>query len=184
MANSPISSTLSAMYFSYSPESTGIHRGDKVDVLFSIDINEWQDRKNVQLIVRDIKVSKSKKMQSDFERARFNEIRLGATYSDDENVLPERSDFAAVYTLIQNASRQGQTTFSHGELLRLLNTQQTQRKISYVKLKFIIMVFKEMNLLTIEESESEVYSFKLHYSSTKQNLDKSNILKKLRSQIR
>ncbi len=175
---------LSAMYFSYSPESLGIYRGDKVDVLFSIDINEWQDRKSVQLIIRDIKVSKSKKMLSDFERARFNEIRSGATYTEDENVLPERSDFAAVYTLIQNASRQGQTTFSHSELIRLLNTPQSKRKIGYVKLKFIIMVFKEMNLLSIDEPESEVYLFKLHYSSTKQNLDKSNILRKLKSQIR
>mgnify|MGYP003311159312 CR=1 FL=1 len=56
--------------------------------------------------------------------------------------------------------------------------------IGYVKLKFIIMIFKEMNILQIDEFEDEKYRFKLQYSTTKKNLNKSSILKKLRSQMR
>ena len=177
-------SLIHAMYFSNSPESLGIYTGDKVDVLFSIDINEWQDRKNVQLIVRDIKVSSSKKSRYNLEKARFKEIYSGAAYTEEECVLPDRSDFVAVYTLIQNAARQGQNSFSHNRLISMLEKSNPKQKIGYIKLKFIIMIYKEMNLLTIEEPTEEVYTFTLHYSSTKQNLEKSNILKKLRTQIR
>ena len=46
------------------------------------------------------------------------------------------------------------------------------------------MVFKEMNLLQIDEFEDEKYRFKLQYSTAKKNLNKSSILKKLRSQMR
>ena len=77
----------------------------------------------------------------------------------------------------------GVDTFTHKELLNKLSTAGTT-DIGYVKLKFIIMIFKEMNILQIDEFEDEKYRFKLHYSTTKKNLSKSSILKKLRSQMR
>ena len=40
------------------------------------------------------------------------------------------------------------------------------------------------NLLQIDEFEDEKYRFKLQYSTAKKNLNKSSILKKLRSQMR
>ena len=54
--------------------------------------------------------------------------------------------------------------------------------LSYIKMKFMIMIMREMNILTIEEIENEFYIFKLNNNSTKTDLDKSNILKKLRAQ--
>ena len=176
--------SLSSMFFGTSPDMLGISVGDKIDVLFSIDINEWQDRKSVQLIIRDLKLTKSKKKERDLFLERFNEIRLGATFSESENVLPTRHDFAAVYTFVQNSARMEQTVFSMKELLHKLSYAHSGVNIGYVKLKFIIMIFKEMNLITIEEREGEVYEFKMHYVPGKINLDKSSILRKLRTQIR
>jgi hypothetical protein len=46
------------------------------------------------------------------------------------------------------------------------------------------MVFIEMNLVVVEEIADDVYHFEIKYSSSKSNLDKSSILKRLRSQIR
>lgn len=175
-------SSVGAMFFSNSPKDLGISVGDKIDLLFSIDINEWQDRRNVQLIVRDIKVSCTKKMQNELSKARFDEIRAGATFSADEKIIPERSDFVEVYKFVQNSIRQGKDIYSHKDMISRLS--QEGLDINYVKLKFIIMVFREMNLLTVDEVENEVYRFSIHYSSTKKNLDKSSILRKLRSQLR
>ena len=177
-------SSVSAMYFSNSPQSLGVYTGDKVDVLFSIDINEWLDRKSVQLIVRDIKVARSKKEENELERQRFEEIKSGGVFSRDENVLPEREDFVTVYKFIQNALRQGQDTFSHKELMNKLDQTALECSMNYLKLKFIIMIFKEMNVINIDEPEDEKYIFKIYYSSIKKNFEKSNILRRLRSQIR
>ena len=47
-------STISAIYFSNSPSSLGVYVGDKIDVLFNIDVNEWGGRECVQLIIRDL----------------------------------------------------------------------------------------------------------------------------------
>jgi hypothetical protein len=88
-----------------------------------------------------------------------------------------------VYKFLQNSLHAGTDTFTHRDLISKLASNST-REIGYVKLKFIIMVFKEMNLLQIDEFEDEKYRFKLHYSTAKKNLSKSSILRKLRSQMR
>ena len=178
-------SSISAMYFSNSPADLGICTGDKVDILFNLGINEWQDRKNVQLIIRDIKISMSSEKQYKRNRQIFEDIKGGATFSSDDGYFPEREDFVTVYKFLQNSLYAGVDTFTHKDLLtKLSNSNSSAGEIGYVKLKFMIMVFKEMNLLQIDEFEDEKYRFKLQYSTAKKNLNKSSILKKLRSQMR
>ena len=177
-------SSISAMYFSNSPADLGICTGDKVDILFNLGINEWQDRKNVQLIIRDIKISMSSEKQYKYNRQKFEDIKAGATFSSDDAYFPEREDFVTVYKFLQNSLYAGVDTFTHKDLLTKLSNNSSSGEIGYVKLKFIIMVFKEMNLLQIDEFEDEKYRFKLQYSTAKKNLNKSSILKKLRSQMR
>ncbi len=174
----------SAMYFSNSPDSIDVHRGDKVDILCNIAINEWQDRKSVQLIIRDMKVALSLEDQNKKNKMRFEEIKSGATFSLNENVIPEREDFVAVYKFVQNSLHTGIDTFSHKDLISKISVFDPKAKIGYIKLKFIIMIFREMNLIQIEEQMEEIYKFSLHYSVTKKDLSKSSILKRLRSQIR
>ena len=66
-------------------------------------------------------------------------------------------------------------------MLRKLKTVY-KGKIGYVKLKFIIRIFQELNLLGIAENEEEIYNFTLKFSNTKTDLEKSNLLRKLRFQ--
>ena len=175
--------TLSAMYFSNSPESLNIFVGDKVDVLFNLDVNEWGGRESAQLIVRDIKPSVSEKKKYEIEKARFEEIRNGASFTAEENVLPDREDFAAVYRFIQSSVRSGVDVISHKDIISRIRVADEGSNIGYVKLKVIIMVFTELNIVGIENLPDETYKFKLHYSTTKAKLEKSTLLRRLRSQM-
>ena len=114
----------------------------------------------------------------------FEDIKAGANFSAEDGYFPEREDFVAVYKFLEGALYSGADTFTHKDLLTKLANTNPSCDIGYVKLKFMIMVFKEMNLLQIDEFEDEKYRFKLQYSSSKKNLNKSSILKKLRSQMR
>ncbi len=174
-------STVTAMYFSNSLESLGIYNGDRIDVLCNIDINEWLGRKSVQLIVKDIKISCSQACGCSSARERFYEIWNGAQFTEEENILPSRDDFVAVYKFIVTSARAGICEFSHRELsIKLSNTYKTTG-IGYIKLKIIIKVLKELNLLGIDEFEQEKYRFTVRYTQ-KTNLDKSNLLRRLRNQ--
>ena len=175
--------TLSAMYFSNSPSSLGIYVGDSVDVLFNIDINEWNGRESVQLIIRDIKTSKSQQDITRREHERFLEIKGGATFTVSENVLPSREDFAAVYKLMLSSLRSGINTLSHREIISRLTNSHGERSIGYIKLKIIVMVLKELNIVTLDEISDEVYKFNIHYTTNKTDLDRSTLLRRLRQQL-
>ncbi|MBQ7326164.1 MAG: single-stranded-DNA-specific exonuclease RecJ [Clostridia bacterium] len=175
--------TLSAMYFSNSPDSLGVYVGDKVDVMFNLDLNEWGGRESAQLIVRDLKPSVSEKEKQRGELDRFEEIRCGAPFTPEEDIIPSREDFAAVYRLVQASVRSGIDVLKHRDILSRIKGSDSSVSINYAKLKVIIMVFKELNIVSIEDLSDEVYKFKLHYSTTKAKLDKSTLLRRLRSQM-
>ncbi len=170
---------ITAMYFSNSPEEIGVFVGEHVDVLFNLDVNEWYGRKSAQLIVRDIKPSEEQRLSFENDKERFEEIRAGAPFSYTENVIPTRDDFATVYKYIVSCVRNGHDTLSHRDICsRLL-----KHGIGYIKLKVIIMVFREMNIITIDDIAEDLYRFSVHYSTSKADLDKSNLLRRLRSQL-
>lgn len=173
---------LTAMYFSASPKSLGLFVGDSADLVFSIDVNDWMGRRSVQLIVKDIRPSEKQTVMNDGERARFARIWGGEAFGADEDILPDRNDFAAVYRLILASSRMGIDTLSHREICAKACAGGEGRKISYIKLKIIIKVLTELNVVGIEEKKDEVYTFRLHYSSGKADLEKSSLLRRLRAQ--
>ncbi|MBE6643901.1 MAG: single-stranded-DNA-specific exonuclease RecJ [Ruminococcaceae bacterium] len=174
-------SSVTAMCFSNSPESLCVYSGDKVDVLFNLDINEWLGRKSVQLIVKDIKRTVGVADVAQEERERFLEIWNGAPIMPDENVLPSREDFVAVYRFILASSRIGVDSFSHRELVIRLAKGPDAVDMNYVKLKIIIKVFQELNVLGIDEFKEENYRFTVRYAQ-KTNLEKSGLLRRFRNQ--
>ena len=176
--------TLSAMYFSCSPDELGLYPGDEADILFNVDVNEWMGRRSVQIIIRDIKFSGEQQKNDEAERARFEEIRRGAPISKDEDVIPTRDDFANIYKLFFSSQRAGVTRLSHRDICSRASKTVGCSELGYIKLKIIIMVFKELNLVSIQETEDEVYEFNIRFGAPKTDLEKSSLLKKIRSQLR
>ena len=58
----------------------------------------------------------------------------------------------------------------HRDILSRIKSSDEGVSINYAKLKIIIMVFKELNIINIEDISEETYKFKLHYSTTKAGL--------------
>ncbi len=170
-----------AIFFGKSPSDLNIFVGDTADILFNLDINEWNGRRTVQLIARDMYLSDDARTEENAEREIFARIWAGENFEASGNYLPTRDDFAAVYTLVCRSLRNGCDSLSHRAILSRLAAEKNT-SIGYVKLKIIIRVLQEMNLLGIEEYSDEHYTFKMRFSPKKVDLEKSNILKKLRSQ--
>ncbi len=172
-----------AMCFSCPMSELNLFVGDQIDLLFTVDINEYNGRRSVQLIVRDVRLSVNMSEQETREKERFAAIWSGAAFSD-EDILPTRDDFAAVYTLVRKNVRMGVEEISHRALLAKLRSAAGAVKIGYVKLKMIIRILQELNLLGIEEVSEEYYHFRLNFSDKKTDLEKSNLLRRLRTQYK
>jgi single-stranded-DNA-specific exonuclease len=172
-----------AMFFSRTQSELNLFVGDRVDLVFTLDINEYNGRRNVQLIGRDIRLSTAEQARRETEKERFARIWEGEPFSDTD-IVPTRDDFAAVYTLVRRNVRLGIEDMSHRALLTKLHAGQQGNRIGYVKLKLIIRILQELNLLGLEEISDEFYHFHLNYFDTKTDLEKSNLLRRLRTQYR
>jgi single-stranded-DNA-specific exonuclease len=175
--------SFTAMCFSRSQAQMNLFVGDSVDLLFNLDVNEYNGRKSVQLIVRDIRLCAESRAEAADERTRFDQIWAGGSFSAEEDVLPTRDDFAAVYTLVCRQVRAGCDTLSHRALLTKLQGAG-RGDIGYIKLKVIIRVLQELNLMGIEEVSDENYRFSIRFTNKKTDLEKSNWLHRLRAQQR
>lgn len=173
-----------AMYFSAAASEMNLFPGDFVDVLFNLDINEFQGTKNIQFIIRDIKLSESQEKYENIQFALYESAKNGNITEDipESEIVPSRDDFAFVYNLLKRELRLEHEVFSMRALQHLLKISGST--INYVRLKFIIKIFQELNLLGVVEISDDIYQFKYVYVKNKTNLERSNIYKKLKGLYR
>ena len=170
-----------AMYFGVCEAELNCTEGDVTDVLFNIDVNEYRGIRNVQLIVQDIKICSEFTNRIELEMARYEEIRNGADFTVDEQILPTREDFAVVYTALRKEFRGGTSVLDTKDILKTVSGTDGS-VINYVKLKFILRILNELKICEVEEIDKELYRFNIFFNANKTNIEKSSILKKLRGQ--
>lgn len=176
-----------AMFFRRSVADLDIFPGDRVDVMFNLDVNNFQGRENIQFIVKDITLT-GKQLECELADRECACAILGGTFdfaSSDEkfarDTVPTRDDFKTLYNLLRRELRMEHSVFSIRSLLKLLCDEGYS--FNYVKLKLMIKIFQELSLLSIEEldSDREVYMFKFVYNKNKTELDRSNLYRKIKT---
>lgn len=173
--------SLCAMCFGQSLGSFPYAEGDRVDLLFNVDINEYQNVKSVQMIVRDIHPTEASVLAEAEAVRRYAELQAGGTYTSDEDFCPDRDDFAQVYTAIRREVRLGHDYMTL-HLLQMVVNRAGPRRINTVKLRYIVRILDEMRVLGVETREKDHYLFTITFNQNKINLEKSSILRHLRAQ--
>ena len=169
-----------AMQFCVSSEEFGYSIGDRIDIAFNLEINEFMNMRTVQFNVKDISLAEGLLEEQNNGEALYNSVWNGEYTGDADAVLPSRDDFAAVYNALLKSAREGINSFSYLRLLKAVRGKRGGHDISYPKLKLAIKVFRELNIVSIHETDEYTFDFSITYTKTKTSLDKSNILKRLR----
>lgn len=173
---------MNAVWFNTSVSELQFEAGDKIDLMFRLNINEFLGSVSLQMMIQDAKLSKTSLNEYQTQKARYEEIHDGATYTEDEDVYPDRDDIAAVYTFLRREYRLGHTSFPMRRLLGQVR-KASGELFGYPKMKFIIRVLQELQICGVSEPTEDHFIFDVSYS-TKTNLEKSSILHKLKSQQR
>lgn len=170
-----------AVWFGTEHTSIPFEIGDRLDVMFQLNINEFQNVTSLQMIVQDIQLSVV--YEESFKDAweRYEEIRAGAPITADEDVIPTRQDMACVYTLLRREHQIGHTYFPIRRILSLVAQQGTP--LGYYKLKTVIRIMQELNICDITEPMRDCFVFDFYFNPTKTSIEKSSILKKLKLQL-
>ncbi len=169
-----------AIYFGVSAGELGFESGDKIDILFNIDVNEYRNLRSVQMIIQDARISENYIKKVTDVKKRYKEIADGGVYSPEENVIPTRDDFAEVFKVLRREYRIGSNLLDGKTLLKLVNSGETA-EINYIKLKYILRIMNELMICDVREIEEDIFRFEMLVNVKKTSIEKSSILKKLRS---
>lgn len=175
--------TIYGMYFGVPTAKLPFGEGDRVDILFNLDVNEYQNLRTLQMIIQDIRPSQTYHAYCAQMQRRFEEIYNGESFDREENVIPDRNDFALVYTVLRREYRLNHDKMSDKTLYSLIEAL-SPGQINYIKLQIILLVLHELKICGVERMPDGDLHFDVYFHATKTNLEKSSILHKLKSQCR
>lgn len=164
-------STVTGLCFGSSVDELDLCVGDTIDILANLDINEFQGKKTVQLLIRDLSLEKSALRAFTNETLEFEEI-ISNSYPCGCCDIPSREDFGSVYTLLRNMNAEERT---------LLGTRivSARTKLSYCKIRVIFAVMEEFGLCSFQYENAEVFRFTLTPNPTRADLSSSLILRSI-----
>ncbi len=173
--------TINAVMFQKSYLNLNIKENDVVDVLFTLDINKFNNTETLQMIIQDIKHSEEYITYFKNEISIYNSIRCGANYNESDDIIPTRDDFIAVYSLLRSEYRYGNDMMSEIDIYHKLSRIK-DCNIRLAKLKIILEIMNELRICTVEEVSPGIYQYEIYFNSEKTNIEKSAILKKIKNQ--
>ncbi len=172
--------TLNAVMFNASYDCFNLSVGEFVDILFNVDINEYNNVRSVQLIVREMRANADFLASLEASAKRYEEVLAGGRFAKEENLIPTREDFKQIYLYFKRMDATGQTQVPERQLLMLLGSEN--KKISLALLRFMMDILNEMKLCTIERGEHNLLEIHIDHKAKKVNLEDSMLLGRLVSQ--
>lgn len=175
---------VNAMCFSVSPEELDVYAGDTIDVMYNLDVNEFRGERSAQMIVRAVKKSEEQLTVENNEYELYVKMLRGEsidTETELDEYIPSREDFAAVYRVMRHEISMKRTDVTARGAAALVDGMV---QMNYIKLRLIFDIFSEMNILTVKETDRDRFTVGMSPSNEKVQLEKSSILKRLRSKYK
>ncbi len=170
---------LPAVWFSHATTRLPFVAGDTVDVLFQLNINDYQGVRSLQLIVQDLRRSKAYAEACLRDELRLSQVLLGAPIRPEEDLVPTREDIAGVFTLLRSDARLGNRTVSERSLVERASRTCAMGR---VKLRLILRILTEMGVCHVGDPIDGIFVFEVNFSAPKTTIDASPLMRSLRLQ--
>lgn len=171
-----------AIWFGVNPAEIPLEPTDKVDVLFQLNVNVFQNVTSLQMIVEDIRLTPTYEDTLHSLRQRYLEIKNGAAFDESENVIPTREDMAIVYTALRHEYQMNHSYFPIRRVMLLPAVKKAG--IGYIKLEMILRIMQELQLCEFTEPCEDCFVFDFYFNPAKTSIERSSILKRLRTQMK
>lgn len=173
--------SLNAVSFGTAYDDFPYCEGDKCDVVFTVDMNEYMGTRSPQLFIKAISLSEKDRGETEQCEKNFSSLINGVKYEGCEDDIPDLSEFRAIFRYIRREAGHEGRLISMTSVRRALE-REFEIKISLCKLKIIFEVLKEQNLVSLSYREGNNSAFlKMVPSPGKINIDESPLLRSIRS---
>ena len=141
---------LDAIFFSANAAACGVAAGDRLDLVFTPQINEFRGNRAVQLQICDLRPAPTR---AQLEQELFRRLRAGEDLSRWEAglLLPARDDFTRLWRFLERACAGGGT--SAGPSLIKQAARRPDGRWAYGRTLVCFHVMGERGLLRVEGSE-------------------------------
>ena len=167
------------IFFSTTPEDAQLSLGGKLDVAFTLQINDFRGHRTVQLQLTDCKPSHSVAV---LNQQLYRRYRAGSPLSqlELEQLIPERRDFVAVWRYLTSIASDGLLQDSPTRLSQKI-AHLSGRREDLSRTMVCLEVFRERGLIELRGSP-ETITITIHKTDHKVDLEASEILIRLRRQ--
>lgn len=163
---------VTAFYFNVSPAAFCYQPGERLDLVFEVDINTYNGRQSVQLSIKDMRYAEERSQRIEKE---LNRIRTGALTGKD---IPSREDAALIYRYLQKQTAQGPCSFDFYTLQSRIAREQ-DGSITVGALYHGLKILAELEVLSYLEDGSLLRNVSVH-GERKVCLDDSELLRELK----
>ena len=170
--------TFEAIFFSSGAAQLGLAPGDRVDVAFTPQINEFRGTRSVQLQVCDLQAAPTR---AQAERSLFERLVAGEHLSPAEaqSVIPSREEFEAVWRYLKRHASNAPLEDTPARLAKNIARAHHVRE-GYARTMVCIQVFDERGLIRVESHSSGRMRIDLRPVETKVDLEESELMRRLR----
>lgn len=173
--------SLNTVSFGTSYDDFPYCEGDRCDVVFTVDMNEYMGSRTPQLFIKDIALSEKDRNSVENCEKSYASLLDGIHYEGCENDIPDLSEFRTIFRYIRREAGHEGRLVSLTSIKRSLE-REFEIKVSLCKLKIIFEVLSEQNLISISYREGNNSVFiKMIPSPGKINIDESPLLRTIRS---
>ena len=163
---------VAAVCFGHNLLDEGFSAGAYVDVVCSININEFRGNKTVQLIVRDIDYAEKTLRDIELQENNFLKLQKDELFFDHHNI-PKRQDFAVIYKFLRDEG------FRKEKRITLMKLKSAFPEMSYLKLLIILETFSESDLIKWTKASVGTYRIQQLEAKEKKDLYASPIMRML-----
>ena len=171
---------ISAMCFSVSPEQLDVYKGECVDIMYNLDVNEFRGERSAQLIVRAVRKSEKQTARESDELLLYMSLLSGEAERRPEYALmiPQREDFSALYRVLRHELSMKRSRHTARGISSLMTDV---RPMSYIKVKLALDIFSEMKILDVRHlgDDGDEYDIFPIRNEGKVQLERSHILSSL-----
>lgn len=172
--------TMDMIFFSVTRARTGLAVGDRVDVAFYPQINEYRGSRTVQLHLVDLRPSYSPQQLE--ERSLYERFCRGERISDREarSMIPTRDEFAGVWRYL--VCRKGEVSDTPVRLARKISHEADLWE-SVLRTQVCLDVMEQLGLLKLRREAGGYLSVKLQKRQDKRkvNLYEAPMIRKLQA---
>ena len=169
--------SLDAIFFSVTARMAGLAPGDRVDVAFTPQINEFRGTRSVQLQLCDLRPAPTR---MEAEQALYDRLRQGENLTAREAaaLIPSRAEFAAVWRYLSGHARQGRVEDTARRLARGVSRTYGIKE-TVMRTMVCLEVLDEHGLIRVEQSTDHL-RIDLCQVEGKVDLEDSALMKRLR----